>query len=199
MIATCSAEGTDKAASVVKAGGIVVFPTDTVYGIGCDPFNEDAVRRVYKIKGRSETKQLPVLGFSVHDISKIADFDDVSTRLAKKFWPGPLTMILSARDDRITRSLGLRGKIAVRIPNHPCALELLSKCRLLVGTSANKSGQTAAAEPSEIIKKLDGYDLLLDGGPIPSPLESTIAEIEQGKVRIVRRGKIEEKEILSLA
>lgn len=198
MIVPCDHIGIAMASKVVKSGGIVAFPTDTVYGIGCDPFNEKAVKTIYRIKGRKETKQLPVLGFSVFEISKIAVFDDISRRFASKFWPGPLTLILSVKDEKITRSLGLDKKIAVRIPNHPCVLELLKECKLLVGTSANRSGQRAATGSAEVIEKLEGYDILLDGGNISNPVESTIVEVDGDRIHILRKGKISEKEIRAL-
>ena len=107
MIIPCNHHGIVEASKAVRRGGTVVFPTDTVYGIGCDPFNKDAVRKINKIKGREKSKQLPVLGFSIFEISKIAEQNDLSRRLASKFWPGPLTLILPLRDDRIAWSLGL--------------------------------------------------------------------------------------------
>ncbi len=186
------------ASEIVKKGGTVVFPTDTVYGIGCDPFNSEAVRTIYRIKGRKESKQLPVLGFSISDISKIAIFDELSKRFATKFWPGPLTLILGIKEERITKSLGLDEKIAVRVPSHPCVLELLKECKLLVGTSANTSGQPSSTDSHEIIKKIEGYDILLDGGKIPNSVESTIIEVIGSKFRVIRKGKVSEKELLAL-
>ena len=194
MIIPCNHHGIVEASKAVRRGGTVVFPTDTVYGIGCDPFNKDAVRKIYKIKGREKSKQLPVLGFSIFEISKIAELNDLSRRLASKFWPGPLTLILPLRDDRIARSLGLDKKIAVRIPDNPCVLGLLGKCKLLVGTSANRSGQPPASDPTEVMERLDGYDILLDGGRISNPVESTIVEVSGDEICIVLRGKNSERE-----
>ncbi len=198
MIVSCDQDGIAAAYEAVKNGGIVVFPTDTVYGIGCDPFNEKAVRAIYRIKGREGSKQLPVLGSSIIDISKIAILDELSNRLASKFWPGPLTLILPIKEKKIAKSLGLGKKIAVRVPNHPCVLELLKKCGLLVGTSANLSGQRSPADATEIIGKLEGYDVLLDGGAIQNSVESTIVEVIGNKLHMVRKGKISEEELLSL-
>ncbi len=174
----------------------MVFPTDTVYGIGCDPFNEAAVRKIYKIKGRQGSKQLPVLGFSIFELSKIAVFDEISRKFASKFWPGPLTLILDVKDEKIAKSLGLDEKIAVRVPNHPCTLELLKECKLLVGTSANLSGHPAASDSAAILNELEGYDILLDGGTIQNSVESTIVQVSGNKFFMVRKGKISEKELL---
>ncbi|MDE1866800.1 MAG: threonylcarbamoyl-AMP synthase [Thaumarchaeota archaeon] len=198
MIVPCDHNGIITASKIVKNGGVVVFPTDTVYGIGCDPFNSKSVRMIYRIKGREESKQLPVLGFSISEISKIAIFDDLSKKIAAKFWPGPLTLLLDIKEEKIAESLGLDGKIAVRVPNHPCTLDLLKECRLLVGTSANVSGHPSSSNSQEIIGKLEGYDILLDGGIIPNPIESTIVEVVGSKFRIIRQGKINEKELLAL-
>ncbi|MGI0046400.1 MAG: L-threonylcarbamoyladenylate synthase [Nitrosotalea sp.] len=198
MIVPCDHNGIIMASNAVKKGGIVIFPTDTVYGIGCDPFNDKAVRMIYRIKGRESSKQLPVLGFSISEISKIAIFDKLSERFAARLWPGPLTLILDVKEEKIAESLGLDKKIAVRVPSHPCTSKLLKECKILVGTSANLSGQPFAADSKEIIGKLEGYDILLDGGKISNPVESTIVEVIENKFRIVREGKISEKELLAL-
>ncbi len=198
MILPCDHDGIIAASRIVKKGGIVIFPTDTVYGIGCDPFNKEAVKRIYKIKGREDTKQLPILGFSIFEISKIAIFNELSRRLASKFWPGPLTLILPVKEEKIMKSLSLDKKIAVRIPDNTCVLGLLNKCKLLVGTSANRSGQPPASDVADIIGNLEGYDILLDGGKISNPIESTIVEVIEDKIRLVRKGKISEKELLAL-
>ncbi|HJU14381.1 MAG TPA: L-threonylcarbamoyladenylate synthase [Candidatus Nitrosotalea sp.] len=196
MKVPCNHAGILAAATIIKNGGVVAFPTDTVYGIGCDPYNKKAVKKIYKIKGRKAEKQLPVLGFSIFDISKIAEFDDHSRKLASKYWPGPLTLVLPLKDERIAEALGLEGKIAVRIPDHPCVFALLKECKLLVGTSANRSGQKAASNATELMEGLSGYDLLLDGGEILNPVESTIVEVTKKGLHILRIGKVSEKELL---
>lgn len=195
MKVPCNHDGIMAAAKTVKNGGIVAFPTDTVYGIGCDPYSQKAVKKIYAIKRRNAQKQLPVLGFSIFDISKVAIFDEQSRDLASKYWPGPLTLVLPLKDDKIAEVLGLKGKIAVRIPSHPCALALLKECKLLVGTSANVSGQKAASNAAELADGLAGFDLLLDGGEISNPVESTIVEFTDKGLHILRKGKISEKEL----
>lgn len=198
MIVNCDQEGIEKALESIKRGGIVVFPTDTVYGIGCDPFNSQSVKKIFEIKGRPRSKPLPVLGASMKEISKIAVFDKISKKIAEKFWPGPLTLILKVKDEKITKSLCLEDKIAVRVPDSPCITDLLKGCKLIVGTSANISGQKPFYDSKEITGKLEGYDIMLDGGKIPNPTESTIVEVVQTQVRIIRSGKITEEEVFKL-
>ncbi|MDE1876188.1 MAG: threonylcarbamoyl-AMP synthase [Thaumarchaeota archaeon] len=190
MILPCNDTGIKEAYETIQNGGTVVFPTDTVYGIGCDPRNQDAVNKIYKIKGREKIKQLPVLAYSKKDIANIAFFDEMSEKIADKFWPGPITLILQVKDKKIEKALSLKDKIAVRVPNHPCVLALLEKCRLLVGTSANFSGEPSFSDSKEVASKFSGYDILLDGGQITNSYESTIVEVVNNKLKIVREGKI---------
>jgi len=190
MILPCTDSEIKQAYEIIQKGGVVAFPTDTVYGIGCDPRNQDAVNKVYTIKGRERTKNLPVLAYSKKDIEDIAFFDKISEKIADKFWPGPVTLILRVRDEKIEKTLDLKGKIAVRVPNHPCILALLEKSRILVGTSANFSGQSSFSNSSELAEKFSGYDLLLDGGQISNSCESTIVEVVGNELKIVREGKI---------
>jgi len=182
----------------VKDGGIVIFPTDTVYGIGCDPYNKNSVSLLYKIKKRKKTKPFPVLGYSKKELEKIAVFNSLATKIAEKFWPGPLTMILSVKDADIQKSLGLENKIAVRVPDNTCILSLLKECKVLIGTSANISDETSLIDPNDCETKISNYDLLIDGGTITSKGESTIVEIDGDKVKIVREGSVPEKEIYEL-
>jgi L-threonylcarbamoyladenylate synthase len=195
MILPCNDSGIKDAYEIIQEGGVVAFPTDTVYGIGCDPRNQNAVNRIYAIKGREKTKYLPVLAYSKKDIENIAFFDEISEKIADKFWPGPVTLILRVKDKKIEEILDLKGKIAVRVPNHPCILALLEKCRVLIGTSANFSGQSSFSDSSELTGKFSGYDLLLDGGRITDSCESTIVEVVGNELKIVREGKIKSESL----
>jgi len=194
----CDPQGIQKASKVVSDGGVVVFPTDTVYGVGCDPFNKKSVDKIYKIKNRSKTKPFPILVYSMKEANQIADFDSDSQRLAEKFWPGPLTLILKLKDSRIEKSLDVKERIAVRVPNNKCLLELLSSCKFLIGTSANISGQESFTNSEECYNSLSDFDVFLDGGNLEGKGESTIIEIIDGKPIIHRSGALRKEEILEL-
>ncbi len=195
MIVACDPDGIKLAAITVKKGDLVVFPTDTVYGVGCDPRNPKSIESIYRIKKRSESKNLPVLGYSKKEIAKIAIFDKISNKIADKFWPGPVTLVLKLKDEKIKRAMNLDDKIAVRVPNHPCTLSLLKECKLIVGTSANYSGNPPYSDPKKVLESFSGFDVFLDGGIIPNSIESTVVEIVEGDLKILRQGKISEKEL----
>jgi len=186
------------ASKAINDGAIIIFPTDTVYGLGCNPYNHDAVLSLYEIKKRKKTKPFPVIGYSKKELEKIAEFNLLEEKIAEKFWPGPITLILKIKDKKIQKSLDLEGKIAVRVPNNQCILALLKECKLLVGTSANISGAAPFNDPKECDKNLSGYDLLIDGGIISSQGESTIVEIENNDVKILRKGSVSEEMIKEL-
>ena len=195
MRVSCTDSDIKIAIKKIKAGQIIVFPTDTVYGIGCDPYNKKAVLHLYEIKKREKTNAFPVLGLSKTELEKIADFNMLEEKIAEKFWPG---QVLKVKDEKIRKSLGLDKKIAVRVPDNQCVLSLLKECKLLVGTSANISGTVPFIDPNECVNGLTGYDLLIDGGIISSQGESTIVEIEGDNINILRNGSVTEEEIRKL-
>ncbi|HET9010089.1 MAG TPA: L-threonylcarbamoyladenylate synthase [Nitrosarchaeum sp.] len=198
MRVKCDKEGISKASSIIKSGGIVVFPTDTVYGIGCDPYNKESIQRIYKIKSREVSKSLPILAFSKDIAAKIVEFDKDSEKIAQKVWPGPVTLILKLTDEKLKTSLNVGDKIAIRVPKHQCTLELLRECNFIVGTSANISGMGPFRNPEECYQNIHNFDLFLDGGTITSEGESTIIEFEEGKLKIHREGVLTQKEILKI-
>ena len=198
MKISCNDEGVQKAASAINDGAVIVFPTDTVYGLGCNPYNHDSVLSLYKIKKREKTKPFPVLGYSKEELEKIAEFSPLEEKIAEKFWPGAITLILKVKDREIQKSLSLGEKIAVRVPNNKCALALLKECKLLVGTSANISDARPFIDPKECSENLTGYDLFVDGGIISSKGESTIVEVENNDVKVLRKGSISEEMIKEL-
>ena len=191
----CNEKGIEKTWQVIKKGGIAIFPTDTVYGIGCNPYNINAVKKIYEIKSREKIKSLPVLAYSLDIVKEITCIDSFTEKIIKKYWPGPLTLILKLTDKKLKKSLKLDKKIAVRIPDSKCTLKLLEKCGLLVGTSANISGNSSYTNPNECIKNIKNYDIFLNGGTITSKGESTIIEIENEKIKMIREGELKIKDI----
>jgi L-threonylcarbamoyladenylate synthase len=191
----CENKGIEKIAQIIEKGGIVVFPTDTVYGIGCNPYNENAVKKIYEIKSRTKLKSLPVLAYSLDIVKEIALIDKFTEKIVEKYWPGPLTLILELTDQKLKKSLNLENKIAVRIPDSKCTLKLLEKCKLIVGTSANISGNSSYTNPDECIKNIKNYDIFLNGGIITSKGESTIIEIKNEEIKIIRKGALKIEDI----
>jgi len=192
----CNDEGIEKTFQVIENGGIVIFPTDTVYGMGCNPYNVNAVEKIYEIKSREKIKPLPVLAYSLDTVKQIARIDTFTEKIIKKYWPGPLTLILELTDKKLKKSLKLDNKIAVRIPDSKCTLKLLKKCGLLVGTSSNISGNPSSTDPKECLKNIINYDIFLNGGTITSKGESTIIEIENEEIKIIREGVLKKEEIM---
>lgn len=185
------------ASSIVKKGGVVVYPTDTVYGLGCDPFNIEAVKQVFRIKGERK-KPLPVLSCGIADVKKIAELHERAEKIAKMFWPGPLTLVLlkkPALPNIVTCNL---KSVGVRVPKHKVALELIcSSNRFLVGTSANKTGRKPPKTAQEAIKQIgENVDVILDGGATCFGKPSTVLDLTSGKPKILREGPVGLNEIM---
>ena len=180
----------------IKNGGVVIFPTDTVYGIGCDPYNEDAVERIYQLKNRDSRKPLPILAYSKQVLENIVEFDETASRIAEKFWPGGLTMVLPLKDDKLKKLSRGTNTLAVRVPNNKCVLAFLKKCELVVGTSANISGKEPFTDPQNIENELIDCDIFLNDGIIPSSGASTVIKIENGELKILRNGDISENDLV---
>lgn len=197
MKVNCDSQGISTAIESIRKGGVIVFPTDTVYGIGCDPYDEGAVKKIFEVKNRDIGKAVPVLGDSKDTLSKIVRFDEIANTFAEKFWPGQLTMVLELNDDRLKKSLMLADKIAVRIPSGLCITKILQQCKLLVGTSANHSGAGSFSDPIDCKLKKNDYDVFVDGGKITSAGESTIVEFDKGKIIFHRIGAISKEELES--
>lgn len=181
------------AVSIIANGGLVAFPTDTLYALGSHPLIESATDRIFQAKGRSHDSPLPLLIGSAAELELVASHvPELAWKLAEIFWPGALTLILPKSEyvsDAITRG---KNSVAVRVPNHPMALELLKSSRTpLTGTSANKSGgpePVTAAETDHFLGK--DIDMILDGGTCPIRQPSTILDISGGYPKILREGAI---------
>ena len=187
----------EKAASIVKRGGIVAYPTDTVYGLGCDPRNPRAVKRAMHVKGKKREKPFPILVSSSRLADRIAVMDRRAKTLAYSFWPGPLTLVLKSRV-RFPNALTLgRKTIAVRCPNNRVALKLIRKCGgLLTGTSANLTGRPPCTNAKMVRRSLgERIDAVLDGGQSPRQVGSTIVRVNSRGVTILRKGPISDKQV----
>ena len=186
----------ENAARTVKKGGIVAYPTDTVYGLGCDPRNSRALKRAMAVKGKRK-KPFPILVASTAVADRIAVMDRRTKVLASKFWPGPLTLILKPRT-RFPNSLTLgRKTIAVRCPRDQIALKLIERCGgLLTGTSANLTGHPPCTSAKMVWRSLgDRIDAVVDGGPSPRRVGSTIVRINPHGVTILRKGPIRNEQV----
>jgi L-threonylcarbamoyladenylate synthase len=184
-------------ASTLSDGGIIVFPTDTVYGIGCNPYYDESVEKIFQIKDRSEDKPLPVMGYSITDIEKLVHMSPLAKSLAQYFWPGALTIVSPCKDNNISRRVMAGGdNLAVRIPGNRCTQSLLRFCKYLIGTSANVSGRKPCTSSYEVLSSgLSGFDLVLDGGALGGGIESTIIEVIDSNVRILREGVIKSDKV----
>jgi L-threonylcarbamoyladenylate synthase len=193
-ILTATLENVKEVAEVVKKGGLVVYPTETVYGLGCDPFNVSAVKRLIETKGARD-KPLPILAHSVHDVERIAELTKKGEELARKFWPGPLTLILPRRVLPDIVTLG-SATVGVRIPKNGVALKLLEYSGgLLVGTSANKTGALPSLTALEAYAQLkDEVDVVLDGGAVEFGVSSTVLDLTSNDPKIIREGPLTVKE-----
>jgi len=189
-----------EASKVVKNGGLVVYPTDTVYGLGCDPFNAKAVERIFRTKGERKEKPLPILGSDMKRIQKIAYLHEKARKIAERFWPGPLTLVVPKKPslpDIITCGL---DSVGVRIPNHTVTIQLISLCGgLLVGTSANKTGHKPPKTARQAAEQLDEQvDMILDAGPTPLRRESSVLDLTSKKPKMLREGPVKLEEVLSV-
>ena len=186
-----------KAIKALKNGEIIVYPTDTLYGLGADIYNEDAVRKIFEIKKRPLNDPLSVAVSDIQEIEKIAFIDDKSHQLAKAFLPGRLTLILKKRNIIPEIVTGGLKKVAVRIPDNKVALELLSKFGPLTATSANIHGKKTPDIIREIRMQFKNEDVsvYLNVGRVNGK-PSTIVDATNNHIKIVREGAIAEKEIL---
>jgi L-threonylcarbamoyladenylate synthase len=187
----------EKGVKILQRGGVIAFPTDTVYGLGADAFNPTAVGRIYEIKNRPKHRQLPVLIVDVEKLTTLADpIPEIVFFLAKRFWPGGLTLVLP-KADSLPSYLASGPTIAVRVPNHPVCLAIIQHLgNPIIGTSANISGQPAALTAEEVEQQLGGkIDFIINGGKCPGGKESTVVDVTHESPMILRQGIIPSHEI----
>jgi len=187
-------EGIDEAARILRAGGLVAFPTETVYGLGADATSEATVRRIYAAKGRPSFNPLIAHVSGLAEAREQGVFSDEAVRLAEAFWPGPLTLVAPLSPRATVCALARAGldSIALRAPAHPVALGLISAVgRPLAAPSANRSGRVSPVTAAHVAQDLGGrVDLILDGGPCSVGVESTIISCLDGRLRLLRPGGI---------
>lgn len=189
-------ENIEKAAAVVKKGGVVVYPTETVYGIGCAPYNAEAAERVCYVKGRAD-KPLPLACADVKDARGIVEFNPAAERLAERFWPGPLMFVLPARIEYSVWVTHGAKTLGVRVPDHDVARRLAELSDgIIVSTSANRTGEPPATTAEEAADQIgEGVDLILDGGPARSQPPSTVLDLSGEQLWILRAGPITGEQI----
>jgi L-threonylcarbamoyladenylate synthase len=187
----------EAAAKAIGEGGLVVVPTDTVYGLGGDAFNQFATARIFDLKARPRSLPLPVLVSRPRQAWALcSEVPNAAAELAAAFWPGPLTLILPVADG-LSLDLGdLDGRIAVRMPAHDDLIELIAMVGPLATTSANLSGVETPPTVSEIRKQLgDGVSVYVDGGPAQAEVPSTIVDVARWRPKVVREGAIPKADI----
>lgn len=190
-IQTTHSQAIAKAQSLLQQDGVVVFPTDTVYGIGVRFDHPQAIQKLFAIKGRNFNKPIAILTGNVDDFQKVAHHIPlVAYQLAEAFLPGPLTLIVP-KHPHLPNNLSQFPTIGIRIPNHPFAIQLLNQVGPLAVTSANLSGQADTTNATDVLAQLGGrFDLLIDGGQTPGGTASTVVDLTQTPPAILRTGPI---------
>jgi L-threonylcarbamoyladenylate synthase len=188
------------AVEILRAGGVVVYPTETFYGLGVDALNQKAIKKVFTIKGRSFAQPLLILIPEQDYLPRyVTEVSEKARRLMEHFWPGPLTMVFSASPQLPSILTAGTKKIAIRISPHPIARALTSAfAGPLTSTSANISGEQSPATAKEVFSHLGGMiDLIIDGGKTPGQMPSTIVDVTFSPPQLVREGVVPFSEILT--
>jgi L-threonylcarbamoyladenylate synthase len=200
FLSQCTAEAIDSAASRLKAGHLVAFPTETVYGLGADASNEEAVRRIYEVKGRPVDHPLIVHISSMNLLDVWAsDIPEFAIKLARDYWPGPMTLVFKRTSEARDFITGRQDSVAIRVPNNLIALSLLQTFESkggkgIAAPSANRFGQVSPTSSEDVISELASYliegDLILEGGKCNVGIESTIIDCTCATPKILRPGAI---------
>ena len=186
------------ALQVLLSGGLVAFPTDTVYGVGAIAFDERAVESIYTAKARPVEKAIPVLIGDTGDLSRVAEeIPEAAARLIARYWPGPLT-VLVPKKLVLPGVISATSTVGVRVPDHEVARALLRTAGPMAVTSANLSGQPSPVTAQEVFEQLDGrIALILDGGKTPGGVPSTLVDCTGAEIQILREGPISKEELLN--
>jgi len=179
-----------QAARLVHDGGLVAFPTETVYGLAADATNPQAIDRLNRVKGRPPEKPYSIHLYDVEQLHRfVSEVPSLARHLIERFWPGPLTIVMPGKDG---------ATVGFRLPSHPVARMFLRACqRPVVAPSANRSGFPPPTDGKEVLAALDGqFDCLLDAGPTPLGRESTVVSVIGGRCDVLREGAIPREQIL---
>ena len=179
-------------AAIIRDGGVVAFPTDTLYGLAVDPRRDDALERLFELKGREAGVPVPLIAADIAQARELGTFGDLALRLARAFWPGPLTLVVPALPAIARRALGGGNTVGIRVPAHEVATALChAAATCLTATSANLSGNPPPASAPEIVPQLAArLDAVLDAGAAPGGPPSTIVSIVSERPQLVRDGAI---------
>jgi L-threonylcarbamoyladenylate synthase len=191
-----------EAAGEIKQGGIVAFPTETFYGLGVSFSDKNALTKLFELKGRPKDKPMPLIIGDVLMLSVVASApDEIALRIIERFWPGPLTILFAAKAALPDLITGRTGKVALRVPGRSFALDLAKAVGYpLTATSANVSGMPPARGPDEVIRYFgDAVDIVVDGGYAPGEKPSTIIDMSEGTIKLVRQGVVPYEDILMTA
>lgn len=180
-----------QAIRILKQGGVIAFPTETSYGLACDPRQAKALSKIFRLKGRERGKPLPLIASSIAQVKKIARLDGQALRLAKRHWPGPLTLVLPAKV-RLPAVVAPNRQLAIRVSSNAIARRLARGLGYpMTATSANRSGKPPAQSAAEVRRALGEGLLVVDGGRLPKRRPSTIVQVEKdGSWRVLRQGAI---------
>jgi L-threonylcarbamoyladenylate synthase len=187
------------ALDILSAGGLVAFPTDTVYGVGALAFDGKAIESIYAAKDRPIEKAIPILISDVSELDKVGiDVPETVHKLAHRFWPGPLTILVPKRLD-LPEAVSATSTVGVRVPDHGIARALLRAAGPMAVTSANISGGQSPISAQEVYEQLRGrIPLILDGGPTPGGIPSTLVDCTTQELKILREGPISWEELHSV-
>ncbi|MBG0786355.1 MAG: threonylcarbamoyl-AMP synthase [Anaerolineaceae bacterium] len=191
ILATNDPQAIPTASQFIAEGGLIAFPTDTIYGVAGDPFNPESLKNIYQAKERPDEKALPVLVGALEQLTLlVSSLPPAVEAIARAFWPGPLTLVLP-KHPGLPPELSAYPTVGVRMPDHPFTLALLQQTGPLATTSANISGGQNPTTAQDVLAQLGGrIDLVLDGGPTPGPTASTVADVSSPPFKILREGPI---------
>jgi L-threonylcarbamoyladenylate synthase len=209
FFSNCTADSIREAAAALKAGHLVAFPTETVYGLGADARNPEAVKRIYEVKGRPSDHPLIVHISSINQLEKWArEIPDYAIDLARAFWPGPMTLILKRKDIARDFITGGQDTVGLRVPSHPLALALIQEFEkisdsAIAAPSANRFGQVSPTSSGDVSEELSNYlcefDLILEGGSSDIGIESTIIDCTRDAPQILRPGSVSHEDVASIS